>query len=268
VFFQMILAGFLVVNLMMLLLWLISLIKKDASIVDRVWGLGFVLLAVTYTYLAPNWSWRLAFMTMLVSIWGLRLSWHIHARNRGKPEDYRYKSMRKKAGPSWWWKSYVSVFLLQGALMMLIATPMLLLALVPGASRVTFLDMLGGLVWAIGFAFEAIGDQQLKEFKANPKNKGKVCNIGLWDFTRHPNYFGDAAMWWGIFLLSMNSYLGIFGVFGPALMTFFIVRISGVMLLEQKLMESKPGYRQYCKDTPAFFPSIRKMVSKGKSTRA
>jgi len=237
---------------LMALLWLVSLARRDASIVDIFWGAGFVVLGWLYFALTPQGVIeRKLLIAALVTIWGLRLSLYIFSRNRGKGEDFRYVAMRNAAGPRWWWQSYFQVFVLQGVLMWLISAPLLAAQLVaqPG---LTLLDGLGVVVWAVGFYFEAAGDWQLARFKANPANKGKVMDRGVWRYTRHPNYFGDAAQWWGFFLIALAAG-GWLTVLSPILMTFLLVRVSGKALLEKSL-NGRPGYRAYVARTSGFIP--------------
>lgn len=239
--------------------WLLSLKLRDASIVDRVWGLGFVLLALVYTMLQETFLPRAFLILALTAIWGLRLSWHIHRRNKGKPEDYRYQEMRKKAGPSFASRSLVRVFWLQGFMMWLISLPLLFAVTAP-EMPIRILDILGVGFWAIGFLFEALGDAQLRRFKMIQDNQGKIMDKGLWSLTRHPNYFGDACIWFGFFCIGAAATLplGLLGIISPLLMTFFLVNVSGVALLE-KTMSQKPGYLEYMAATPAFFPKISKL---------
>lgn len=238
----------------MLLLWLISLVLKNSSIVDIFWGLGFVLTAWLYSALTPyGVEVRKWLLLSLVTIWGLRLSLHILTRNWGKKEDFRYQMWRKESGASWWWRSFFKVFMLQGLLMWIISAP--LYAAQAGAlpPSLTWLDVLGGLVWLFGFIFEALGDWQLARFQANPQNHGKVMESGVWRFTRHPNYFGDSAQWWGYYLIALSAG-GWWTFFSPLLMTLLLLKISGVALLEKTLKETKPQYIKYIQKTSAFFP--------------
>lgn len=237
---------------LMTLLWLVSLALRNSSIVDIFWGAGFVVLGWLYFVLAPQGlPERKLLITLLVTIWGLRLSFYIFIRNRGKGEDFRYVAMRQAAGSSWWWRSYLNVFVLQGVLMWLISAP--LRAAQTGVTEsLTTLDFMGVVVWAIGFFFEAVGDWQLARFKADPTNKGKVMNRGVWRYTRHPNYFGDAAQWWGFFLIALAAG-GLTTIYSPILMTYLLVRVSGKALLE-KSMEQRPGYREYVETTSGFVP--------------
>jgi steroid 5-alpha reductase family enzyme len=248
---------------LMTLLWLVSLALRNASIVDIFWGAGFVVLAWLYFLLAPQGlPSRKLLSALLVTVWGLRLSLYIFARNRGKGEDFRYVAMRRAAGAGWWWQSYLKVFVLQGVLMWLISAPLLgaQLGATPGQM---ILDGLGVLVWGIGFFFEAVGDWQLARFRADPANKGQVMNRGLWCYTRHPNYFGDATQWWGFFLIALAAG-GWMTVFSPILMTFLLVRVSGKALLE-KSMAQRPGYREYIESTSGFVPWFPRQV-KGKGS--
>lgn len=245
--------GALVIWAYVSLVWIISVYLKNASIVDIFWGMGYVLIAGVYYALGDGYSGRKVLITVLVALWGLRLSLHIAARNLGKGEDYRYQNFRQKYGPErYWWFSYFQVFLLQGVLLVLISAP-LLAAQQFGPDSFTVLDLLGALVWAVGFYFEAVGDWQLAQFKRNRANEGKVMDRGLWAWTRHPNYFGDATVWWGFYLIAVSSGWGILTIFGPALMNFLLVYVSGVAMLERH-MRQKPKYDDYIKRTSAFFP--------------
>jgi steroid 5-alpha reductase family enzyme len=182
----------------------------------------------------------------------LRLSLYILWRNWGKPEDFRYQKWRQEAGGRWWWQSFFQVFLLQGLLLWIISTPLLAAQTSLTPERLTFLDILGVALWAIGFFFEAAGDLQLARFKANAANKGKVMDRGVWRYTRHPNYFGDAAQWWGYFLIATAAG-GWWTILSPILMTTLLMRVSGATLLE-KTMETRPGYKEYAESTSAFIP--------------
>ena len=237
------------------LIWIASLILKDASIVDIFWGAGFVLSNWVYFALTPEgFPARKWLISTLVTIWGLRLSLYILWRNWGMPEDFRYRKWRDEEGKRWWWFSFFKVFLLQGTLMWIISAPLLAAQISPAPVGLTFFDYLALLVWAIGFFFEAVGDLQMARFKANLANKGKVLNTGVWRYTRHPNYFGDATQWWGFFLIAAAASGGFWTVFSPILMTTLLLRVSGVTLLEKTLKETKPQYREYIESTNAFVP--------------
>jgi steroid 5-alpha reductase family enzyme len=219
--------------------------------VDIFWGTGFVIANWVYFALTPNGAperkWLIA---ILVTLWGLRLSLYILWRNWGKPEDFRYAKWRSEEGASWWWKSFLRVFVLQGVLLMIISIS--LLAAQSGNAPFGILDVLAVLVWLIGFFFESVGDWQLARFKVDPANRGQVMNRGVWRYTRHPNYFGDAAQWWGYYLLALAAG-GWWTIYAPIIMTFLLMRVSGVALLE-KTLETRPGYKEYIETTSAFVP--------------
>lgn len=236
------------------LVWLASLVLEDASIVDRFWGLGFVLLAGWYSAHGAGWEGRSLLLLGLTAVWGIRLSAHIHARNRGKAEDPRYARWREAAGPSWWWKSLFKVFLLQAVILWLVSAPLLVGLSSPTPAAWTALDAVGSVLWLTGFLFEAVGDAQLAAFKRDPANRGRVLSSGLWRYTRHPNYFGDALVWWGLFAIAAATPYGPYAALSPALMTFLLARVSGVPLLESQLRETRPGYSDYVRRTSAFIP--------------
>ena len=234
--------------------WLLSLLRRDSSIIDIFWGFGFVLACWIYFAATPDgYLPRKGLLTLLVTLWGLRLSLYILIRNWKRGEDYRYRQWRQAAGRSWWWRSYFKVFLLQGALLWLISTPLLAAQLSPSPARLTVLDVLAVLIWGIGFFFETVGDWHLRRFKADPGNRGRLLTSGVWRYTRHPNYFGDAAQWWGFYLFALGAG-GWWTVFSPLLMTILLVRVSGAAMLEKALVENKPGYREYMQQTRAFIP--------------
>lgn len=243
----------LIILALMVILWLVSLGLKNSSIVDIFWGTGFVIAAWVYFILTPDgFLPRKQLLVALVTLWGLRLTIHLLLRNWGKPEDFRYQKWRKESGSIWWWKSFFQVFLLQGLLMWAISTPLLAAQFRPLPSHLTILDYLGIVLWAFGFFFEAVGDAQLTHFRANPANKGTVLNRGVWRYTRHPNYFGDSAQWWGYYLMAASAG-GWWTIFSPIIMTGLLLRVSGVALLE-KTLETRPGYKEYSENTSAFIP--------------
>ena len=233
----------------MLALWLLSLVLEDSSIVDIFWGPGFVLVAWVVV-LQAGWSPRGALATGLVTVWGLRLAVHLAIRNIGKGEDPRYQAMRRARGAAWWWKSLFIVFAFQGVLMWVVSLPLQQAVLRGGALGP--LDALATAVFVVGLYFEAVGDLQLVRFKAQPGNRGRVMDQGLWRYTRHPNYFGDFLVWWGLYGLALSAGAW-WTVLGPLVMSFLLLRVSGVTLLEQG-MRSKPGYEDYVRRTSAFFP--------------
>lgn len=238
------------------ILWIISLMIKDSSIIDPLWGVLFIIAGWFYFFQTNDgFEARKMILMSLVTIWGLRLSIYLAWRNWGKGEDYRYQKFRKNWGKNYWWGSLIQVFWLQPFLAWLISA-VLLGGMIDGNS-LNLLDFVGIGVWLIGFLFEAGGDWQLARFKSNPKNKGKLLDTGFWKYTRHPNYFGDSACWWGYGLIcaAAGSY---FPLVGSALMTFLLVNISGVALLERTLKKSKPGYEEYVRKTNAFLPWLPK----------
>jgi steroid 5-alpha reductase family enzyme len=239
---------------LMTLLWLLSLALKNSSIVDIFWGMGFVIVTwAAFLLTSEGFLTRKLLLTVLVTIWGLRLSFHILIRNWGKPEDFRYRAWRKEAGAAWWWRSFFKVFLLQGIILWMVALPLLAAQISARPAQLIWLDYLAVLLWLIGFFFEAAGDWQLARFKANPANKGKVLQTGVWRYTRHPNYFGDAAQWWAYYLIAASAG-GWWTVFSPIIMTILLMRVSGVTLLEKTLKEEKPGYKEYAETTSEFIP--------------
>jgi steroid 5-alpha reductase family enzyme len=253
-FINIYLQSFLLIMSMMTLLWIISVFVKNVSIVDLFWGLGFVMTASFYFLKTGCFATRKTILLILVAIWGIRLSGYLAWRNIGKGEDFRYRQFRMKYGENrYWWISFFQTFLLQGILMWLISLPLLGAQYNEQNNTLTILDWIGIFLWITGFFFESLGDLQLASFKSNPANKGKVMDRGLWKYTRHPNYFGDAAVWWGygFLCLAAGSYLP---VIGSILMTALIIKVSGVALLEKSLNEQKPGYKEYIEKTSAFLP--------------
>jgi steroid 5-alpha reductase family enzyme len=238
---------------MMTALWVLSLILKNSSIVDIFWGTGFVLINFA-VYLYSQQSTQQALVTILVTLWGLRLSIHIFLRNHRKPEDFRYAQWRKEQGSRWLWISFFKVFLLQGILMWIIAAPLLAVQTVANVSSLTIVNVVGIAVWAIGYFFEVVSDYQLVRFKSNAQHHGKLLTSGLWHYSRHPNYFGDTMQWWGFYILATASGYW-WTIFSPVIMTLLLLRVSGVTLLE-KTMKTRPGYEEYIRTTNAFIPWI------------
>jgi steroid 5-alpha reductase family enzyme len=259
-FFSAYLQGGIVILGLMLFLWVLSLIIKNSSIVDTFWGFGFVLVCWLYFLLTPNGFFlRKVILLILSSVWGLRLTLHVLIRNFGKPEDYRYQKWRSEAPRIWWLKSLFQVFLLQGLLMWVISAP-LLASQIPSTKELNVFDYLGILLWVIGFFFEAVGDAQLARYKANPANKGKVFATGVWRYSRHPNYFGDSAQWWGYYSIALAAG-GWWTFFSPVIMTLFLIKVSGVALLEKTIVERRPAYAEYIRTTSAFIPWFPKKHS-------
>ena len=235
--------------------WIVSLLKRDVSIVDSLWSMMFLLIACQYALQAETLGPRAMPILALTAIWALRLSVHIGLRNRGKPEDPRYQAIRANNEPGFALKSLYIVFGLQALLAWIIAAP--LVAAVSGTSPLNVLDYLGIALWVLGFAFESIGDHQLARFKIDPANDGKVLDTGLWAYSRHPNYFGECVLWWGFYLLALGAGAW-WTLFAPLIMTFLLLKVSGVALLEKDIHERRPGYADYVRSTNAFVPGPRR----------
>jgi steroid 5-alpha reductase family enzyme len=249
---QVFLANLLAIAMAVTALWGVSLLRRDASIIDIFWGLGFVLVAWNSLNISGVSSPRTLLLVLLISVWGLRLSSYLAWRNLGKPEDYRYAAMREHHGKRFPLVSLLTVFVLQGALMWIISLPFQV-----GIVRIqewNVLATVGVVLYAVGVFFEAVGDYQLARFKANPGNKGRVMDKGLWRYTRHPNYFGDFLVWWGFYLLAAEPRSWWWTIIGPLLMSWLLIRVSGVRLLETSLRSRVTGYAAYVGSTSAFFP--------------
>ena len=248
------LQGLFLILALVSVLWMISVFIKNVSIVDLFWGMGFVIVNIWYYCASESVTPRQILLLVLVTIWGIRLSVYLAWRNIGKGEDFRYREFRKNYGEkNYWWISFFQTFLLQGVLMWLISSTLWGVHRFSDVNGLKVIDYLGLLVWTIGFVFEAGGDYQLARFKMNNSNKGKVLNTGFWRYTRHPNYFGDAAVWWGygLFCIAAGEY---WCLLGTVLMTFLIIKVSGVALLEKTLKIQKPQYMDYIQKTNSFFP--------------
>jgi steroid 5-alpha reductase family enzyme len=237
----------------MTVVFVVALFKKDNSIVDIAWGPGFILVAALTFLFWPGASARQILANALVAAWGLRLGIHIALRNRGRGEDFRYANWRRAWGRWFVPRSYLQIFLVQGALMLAVAFPVVLINRPGAAAGLGVLDGLGSALWITGFLFEAVGDRQLRVFKRDPVNKGKIMDRGLWRFTRHPNYFGEALMWWGIFVIALAVPGGWRAVVSPVVITGLLLRVSGVTLLEKKYA-GNAAYAEYIRRTSAFIP--------------
>ncbi len=234
------------------LLWLVSLAIRDAGIVDVFWGAGFGLVAWAAFLATDGVDSRRMLLVLLTSLWGARLALYLAWRNLGKEEDFRYASMRRRWGARWWWWSLFQVFLLQGALIWIVSLPVQA-GQVPAAPDLGWMAAVGSAVWLIGIVFEGIGDLQLARFKADPGNRGLVMDHGLWRYTRHPNYFGDFMVWWGIWIVAAEAGSW-WTVIGPIVMSVLLLRVSGVAMLEKTIVQRRPGYAEYAQRTSAFFP--------------
>lgn len=238
----------------MLTTWLVSLVLRNASIVDIVWGPGFAAVALATSQLAHGAPERRALVAGLAALWGVRLGVHLLWRNHGDPEDFRYQAMRRHWGARFPVVSLATVFALQGVLMYAISLPLQVAQVAAEPARLGLFDALGATSWLVGMGFESVGDWQLARFRAAPANAGRVLDSGLWRYTRHPNYFGDCLVWWGFFAIALSVPGGLYTVVSPVLMTILLRRVSGVSLLERALAKRKPGYAAYMASTNAFIP--------------
>lgn len=239
---------------LMLAVWLVSLVLRDASIVDITWGLGFVLVAWVSFATGDGSDARRTLVVVLTTLWGVRLAAYLAWRNIGKGEDYRYQAMRRRHGDRFPLVSLYLVFGLQGVLMWIVSLPVQA-AMVPASpSGLVVLDFAGIALWCVGMFFETVGDLQLARFKADPANSGSVMDRGLWRYTRHPNYFGDFCVWWGFYAFACATPNGWWTFIGPTVMSILLLRVSGVPLLERALLKRRPGYAAYVARTSPFFP--------------
>jgi steroid 5-alpha reductase family enzyme len=239
------------------LTWVVSVLKRDVSIVDGAWALMLLAAATVYATGAELYTVRTTLILTLVVLWALRLSGHIIHRNWGEPEDRRYRDIRQKYEPYFTWKSLGLIFWFQAVLAWIISIPLWPALTVP-VDWGTF-DLLAVTVWTVGMIFEGFGDWQLSRFKADPENQGKVMDRGLWQYTRHPNYFGECLIWWGFSLFAMPSGAW-WTIVGPLLLTYMLLKFSGVSLMEQTIVERRPAYRAYITRTNAFIPGKPKQA--------
>ncbi len=236
------------------LMWLVSLVLRDVSIVDVFWGLGFVLISAAVIWRRGPPGPRSALIVGIVALWAVRLALHLFLRwRRLGHEDRRYAAMRRKAGPRFAILSLFTVFWLQAGILWVVSLP-LQAAFAALPSTLGPLDAIGAALAIAGFLIETIADYQLTRFGRDPANAGRVLNSGLWAWSRHPNYFGDAAMWWGVFLLCVSASHAWWTVIGPIVMTYFLLNVSGVPLLERKMADRRPEYADYIRRTSSFIP--------------
>jgi steroid 5-alpha reductase family enzyme len=233
------------------LTWLLSLLRRDVSIVDSLWSLMFLIGLGAYMLATDGLGPRATLMYLLVAAWSLRLSVYITVRNHGQPEDRRYQAIRANNEPHFWLKSLYIVFGLQAFLAWVICLPAI--AAVSGQTPPGPLDYAGVALWVVGMFFEVVGDYQLSRFRRERSSRDEVLDTGLWRYTRHPNYFGEAVLWWGIYLIALSAGAW-WTVFAPLLMTFLLLKVSGVALLEKDIADRRPAYRDYIQRTRAFFP--------------
>jgi len=232
--------------------WLLSLPLRNVSIVDSMWSLMFLLAALTYTAGQASPGPRAWLVITLVGLWSIRLAAYISWRNRGHGEDFRYQKIRANNQPGFAFKSLYIVFGLQATLAWVVSLP--LLAAINSTAPLGWLDAIGAALWLVGMVFEAGGDWQLVRFKGNPANQGKVLDTGLWRYTRHPNYFGECLIWWGLFLIAFSVPGGVWTVISPIIITLVLLKMTGVPLTERTTMERRPGYKDYMRRTNTFIP--------------
>ena len=235
-----------------------SVLLRRNDVADVAWGLGFVLLAWVSFAAGVGHSPRGLVVSTLVSIWGLRLALSIYRRHQGQPEDYRYRAWRDRWGKWFYVRSYAQVYLFQGGLIFLIALPILAINY-SVSSALGWLDAVGVMLWLVGFYFESVGDSQLARFKKDPANQGKLMQTGLWSYSRHPNYFGEVTLWWGIWLISLGLPGGIWTIIGPLTITVLILKVSGLTLLEKK-MAKHPDFDSYRRRTSRFWPRLPRQI--------
>jgi steroid 5-alpha reductase family enzyme len=237
------------------LTWVVSVVKRNVTIVDTLWSLLFVIAAAVYVTAADAPSQRAWLVLCMVGLWGVRLAAYLAWRNRGHEEDRRYQAIRQRNEPNFALKSLWLIFGFQAVLAWIISLP--LAGAIAGDAPLGLLDGLGVALWAVGLYFEAAGDWQLARFKADPGNTGRVMDRGLWRYTRHPNYFGDFCVWWGLYLVALSAGAW-WSLAGPLIMSFLLLRFSGVRLLERDIGERRPAYAEYVRRTNAFFPGPRR----------
>ena len=245
--------GLLALLILFTILWLVSLRLANASIVDMWWGPAFVVALAAYLDFSLPTHPRAWVVLGSTALWAARLAWHIGRRNVGHGEDPRYRAWREEHGSKWWWRSYLKVFLLQAVVAWIVSWP-LYLAVRDSGPFPTAWDVGGTLVFLGGWLFEAVADHQLATFKRDAVNRGRVMDRGLWRYSRHPNYFGESMLWWGLGIVGAGTQGGVVGLIGPLLMTWLLLRVSGVTMLERGLVQSKPGYEAYMARTSAFVP--------------
>jgi len=243
------------------LVWVVSLALSDSSIMDIAWGPGFLVAVGAAVGAAGVVTDRAVWVLVLTAVWGLRLAGHIHAAARGRGEDARYARWRRESGRSWWWRSWFKVFFLQGLILCVVSLPLVVQAGADAAQHPTGWDFAGTVLWLTGLVFESVADWQMLRFRRS--GRPGVMDRGLWAWSRHPNYFGETLVWWGFGLMALSVSGGWVALAGPALLTWLIIRVSGVAMLEKMLAASKPGYADYVRRTPAFIP--RKPRADGRS---
>ena len=246
------------ITVTMVLGWMVSLVVKKVTFVDSLWGLGFVLIGWITFFTTDGYLPRRFLLAGLTTIWGIRLCLHLSWRNWGHGEDPRYAAWREQAGARFWIFSLVKVFLPQALFLWSISLCIQFGQWSTIPNHLTVYDIIGSALWGIGFFFESIADYQLAKFKADPSNKGKVMDRGLWAYSRHPNYFGEALIWWGLFVIGFSTPNSWWTVVSPMIITVVLLKMTGIALMERSIVENRPGYKEYIRRTNAFLPWIPK----------
>jgi steroid 5-alpha reductase family enzyme len=241
-----------IIAIYMTVWFFIAQIKRRNDVADIAWGTGFIIIAITALLVTDRITSRGLLSFFLVMLWGLRLATHIYMRNRRKSEDPRYRKWKEEWGKHAVLRAFLQVFLFQGFLIVIISLPVTFI-IMSGEIPVGIFDLLGVGIWLMGFIFEAVGDYQLLQYKRDSSHKGKIMNQGLWTYTRHPNYFGEVTLWWGMYLIALSVQQGWMTVLGPLTITFLILKVSGIPLLEDKYKDN-PEFQKYKRRTSAFFP--------------
>lgn len=249
--------GFIAIIIFALSGWLLSLIRKNVTHVDSMWSLFLLISAFIYTLYLDHINLRVILVLFLLSVWALRLCLYLTWRNWGPHEDHRYAAIRKNNQPHFWFSSLYIVFGLQALLAWIISMP--LFGAIESNIAFNYLDVLGIVLFAIGFIWEVTADWQLSVFKAEPHNHGKVLDTGVWRYCRHPNYFGECCVWWGFYLIALAAGAW-WSIVAPLLMTLLLLKVSGVALLEKDIAERRPAYLVYIKSTNAFIPWLPKRL--------
>ena len=234
------------------ILWVVSLRLQNSSIADVGWGPNILLIGLTYYFTSDGSLLRAQLTLALLAIWGVRLGLHLYYRQRLEGEDHRYVKWRDEYEDNWWWISYFKVFLLQSVLAWVVSLPIYFAIVSVGPASLTWLDYVGVAVFVTGFLFETVSDEHLRRFRADRANKGRVLDTGLWSYTRHPNYFGEALIWWGFGIISVATG-GLPGLIGPVILTYLLIYVSGIAMIEPSLF-TKQGYSSYAGKTPVFLP--------------
>jgi steroid 5-alpha reductase family enzyme len=246
------------ITTMMIIGWIVSLFLKKVTFVDSLWGLGFVLIAWMTFFNTDGYLLRRLLLVGLTTAWGVRLCLHLSWRNWGHGEDPRYAAWREQAGPHFWIFSLVKVFLPQAVFLWTISLGIQFGQLSSTPNHLTIYDIIGSALWGIGFFFESIADYQLAKFKVDPSNQGKVMDRGLWAYSRHPNYFGEALIWWGLFVITLSTPNSWWAIISPVIITVVLLKMTGIALMERTIVDNRPGYREYIQRTNAFFPWVPK----------